>query len=126
MIEHFGPRFDPAKPLELSIVATALCQELTREIARLETGHRDFAEFNELYASIYQPKAIGLVHAFLDYVPSSDPRITVSAQAGDNRLIERSADLDVVSEPLHRDFMVTQLKGVVSIFKQLLGYLPKH
>jgi len=117
--------FDWKNRLQLRVGGTALCHDLEREIASLEHGG-EFSEFKELYQSVYQPKAIGLAMALLHYVPSSNSRITVSAQAGSDRHVTRFDDLDTVSQPLHRDFAATQLKGVLKSLRELLGFLPRN
>jgi hypothetical protein len=125
MQHRTGAPFDWKDRLQLRVVGTAVCHDLEREIPRLEGGG-EFSEFNDIYQSIYQPKAISLVMALLHYVPSNDSRMTVTAQLGRDRHVTRSDDLDTVSQPLHRDFAVTQLKGVLKSLRKLLAYLPKN
>jgi hypothetical protein len=116
--------FDWRNAQQLRVVGTALCHDLEREVGGLERGG-DFAELNDLYQSIYQPKAIGLVLALVHYVPSGDPRIAVSAQTGEDRHVSRSDDLETVSQPLQRYFAGTLLKGVLKSLRELLAYLPQ-
>jgi hypothetical protein len=117
-----APRLDPEDTVLLRSETASICGLLAKLIGQLRTGALDFGDVKDSFGRL-QPTAYALARAMTEYVPDSDPRITVFTAAGPIRTFS-SDDLNTIAAPFRQTAAVAHLETIVRQLQSLTGYLP--
>jgi len=93
-------------------------EELRQKLAEKTVSFRD-AE--QLWGSVYRPRARGVVENLLSYVPSRE--LIVLLEMGNQRLV-KSDEVTCIEQPLTEELASVHLDTVVGQLRRLTGYLP--
>ena len=114
------PEFDPRDTRTLRAETERLSQELRRAIQRLENATLSFEDFEPVYRTEHQPKALALAMALQQHAPLDDPRRMM--KTGDTFFSDEinmiKASLDKETARLHLDIVLKKLRLLTS-------YLPR-
>lgn len=102
---------------QMRTAVAALCRDLRRELAHLDSGAILGTELKDIYECFYQERTVSLVDALIPYAPPGW-RQTIGYAAGGQRIV-KSAYYDLVAGRLHADVIAVEISTIVQMLEIL-------
>ena len=116
------PEFDPKDTRTLRAETERLSQELRRARQRLENDTLSFEDFEPVYRTEHQPKALALAMALAlqQHAPLDDPRRMM--KTGDTFFYD---EINMIKASLDKETARPHLDIVLKKLRLLTSYLPR-